>query len=167
MTCTSIFFTDGSITISICYRIHEAHHSVRDVDWLAGARSHSLEILINQTIEFTPIILLGAAPEIVLIKGVVDAVWGMYIHSNIDVRSGEASRTFLTVRRCTAGIMQKARGMQLIILPSWQYGIGYSGPLIFHPIKKPSSFGLTYLNFPKTYFPQQWFAFRSFRKQNN
>jgi hypothetical protein len=39
-----------------------------DVDWLSGARSHALEILINQTIEFAPIVLLGAAPEVALIK---------------------------------------------------------------------------------------------------
>ena len=32
--------------------------------------------------------LLGAAPEVALIKGTIDAVWGMYIHSNIDVRAG-------------------------------------------------------------------------------
>ena len=34
------------------WRTHEAHHSGKDVDWLAGSRSHSLEILINQTIDW-------------------------------------------------------------------------------------------------------------------
>src|SRR5690554_2918927 len=33
------------------WRTHEAHHSVEQVDWLAGSRSHILEIIINQTIE--------------------------------------------------------------------------------------------------------------------
>ena len=70
------------------WRTHEAHHSGKDVDWLAGSRSHSLEILVNQTIEYAPIVLLGAHPDVALMKGVLDAVWGMYIHSNIDVRSG-------------------------------------------------------------------------------
>lgn len=70
------------------WRTHEAHHSVRDVDWVAGSRSHPVEILINQTIEFAPIVLLGAAPEVALFKATIDAVWGMWIHSNIGVRSG-------------------------------------------------------------------------------
>jgi sterol desaturase/sphingolipid hydroxylase (fatty acid hydroxylase superfamily) len=70
------------------WRIHEAHHATADVDWLSGARSHALEILINQTIEFAPLVLLGAAPEVAIIKLTIDAVWGMYIHSNVDVRSG-------------------------------------------------------------------------------
>ncbi|NTW48245.1 MAG: sterol desaturase family protein [Chlorobiales bacterium] len=70
------------------WRIHEAHHSVTDVDWLAGSRSHALEIMLNQTIEFAPIVLLGAAPEVAIYKGVIDAVWGMFIHANLDVRLG-------------------------------------------------------------------------------
>lgn len=71
------------------WRIHEAHHSPKTVDWLSGSRSHSLEILINQTVEFAPIILLGAAPIVPAIKGMIDAVWGMFIHSNIDARMGK------------------------------------------------------------------------------
>ncbi len=73
---------------AILWRIHEAHHSVNDVDWLAGTRSHALEILINQTIEFAPIVLLGAAPQVWLIKATIDAIWGMYIHSNLRARLG-------------------------------------------------------------------------------
>jgi sterol desaturase/sphingolipid hydroxylase (fatty acid hydroxylase superfamily) len=66
-------------------RLHEAHHSPKEVDWLSGVRSHGLEIFINQTIEFLPIVLLGAPPEIAVLKGLVSAVWGMYIHSNLDI----------------------------------------------------------------------------------
>jgi sterol desaturase/sphingolipid hydroxylase (fatty acid hydroxylase superfamily) len=72
----------------ILWRTHEAHHSVRDVDFVAGSRSHPLEILINQTIEYAPIVLLGAHPEVALMKGILDATWGMWIHSNIGVRTG-------------------------------------------------------------------------------
>lgn len=72
----------------LLWRIHEAHHSVRDVDWVAGSRSHALEILINQTVEFAPIVLLGAHPIIPIFKVTIDAVWGMWIHSNVGVRTG-------------------------------------------------------------------------------
>ncbi|MHB8798531.1 MAG: sterol desaturase family protein [Thermoanaerobaculia bacterium] len=70
------------------WRFHEAHHSVPQVDWLSGVRSHPVEILVNQTIEFAPIVLLGAPPEVAPIKGAVSAIWGMFIHSNWDVRLG-------------------------------------------------------------------------------
>jgi sterol desaturase/sphingolipid hydroxylase (fatty acid hydroxylase superfamily) len=74
------------------WRLHEAHHAGKDVDWLSGSRSHAGEILINQTIEYAPIVLLGADPSVALMKGVLDAAWGMYIHSNIDVRAGWLQR---------------------------------------------------------------------------
>lgn len=77
---------------NLLWRTHAAHHSVDDVDWLSGTRSHALEITINQTIEFLPIVLLGAAPEVALMKATIDAVWGMYIHSNLNVRSGVLQR---------------------------------------------------------------------------
>jgi len=65
--------------------IHEAAHAPLHVDWLSGSRSHALEILIAQTCEYAPIILLGASPEVALYKGLVDACWGMFNHSNIAV----------------------------------------------------------------------------------
>jgi sterol desaturase/sphingolipid hydroxylase (fatty acid hydroxylase superfamily) len=148
------------------YRIHEAHHSVRDVDWLAGARSHSLEILINQTIEFTPIILLGAAPEVVLIKGIVDAVWGMYIHSNINVHSGRL-QLFFNGPEMHRWHHAKVKGNSVnystkLAVWDWIFGTGF-----LPSVERPASYGLTYSGFPKGYFPQQWFAFRSFRKEKN
>jgi sterol desaturase/sphingolipid hydroxylase (fatty acid hydroxylase superfamily) len=80
--------------VPFLWRIHEAHHSTPHVDWLSGTRSHSLEILINQTIEFAPLFLLGAPPEIGYFKVTIDAIWGMYIHSNINVRSGWLQKIF-------------------------------------------------------------------------
>jgi len=146
------------------FRIHEAHHSVGDVDWLAGARSHSLEILINQTIEFLPIILLGAAPEVVLIKGIVDAVWGMYIHSNIDVRSGWFQYV-INGPEMHRWHHSKVKGNSVnyatkIALWDWIFGTAY----LPRP-EKPSGYGLSMSNFPKGYFAQHWFAFRRFKKK--
>lgn len=76
------------------WRTHEAAHAPLQVDWLSGSRSHALEILIAQTVEFAPIFLLGAAPEVVLLKGMTDAVWGMFNHSNIDVKMGRLLHVF-------------------------------------------------------------------------
>ncbi|MET0386215.1 MAG: sterol desaturase family protein [Polyangiales bacterium] len=67
---------------------HALHHSNRDLDWLAGSRATAAEILLTETLKYTPMVLLGAAPEVAIIKGTIDAIWGMYLHANIDVRSG-------------------------------------------------------------------------------
>jgi len=72
----------------LLWRLHEAHHSVPEVDWLSGIRSHPLEILINQTIEYAPMILLGAHPDAVLFKSAFGSIYGMFIHSNLQVSLG-------------------------------------------------------------------------------
>jgi sterol desaturase/sphingolipid hydroxylase (fatty acid hydroxylase superfamily) len=74
------------------WRLHEAHHSAREVDWIAGSRSHALEIVINQTIEVAAMVLLGASTDVMLYKGAVSVVWGMWIHANVDVRTGWLQR---------------------------------------------------------------------------
>src|SRR6185437_13403454 len=61
------------------WRVHEAHHSAVDIDWIAGARSHPLEILINQTIEVAPMVLLGCSPAVIVTKMLISAGWGMWI----------------------------------------------------------------------------------------
>lgn len=76
----------------LLWRLHEAHHSAREVDWIAGSRSHALEILINQSIEVAAMVLLGASTDVMLCKGAISIVWGMWIHANIDVRTGWLQR---------------------------------------------------------------------------
>jgi sterol desaturase/sphingolipid hydroxylase (fatty acid hydroxylase superfamily) len=148
-------------TSKILWRIHEAHHSVKDVDWLAGSRSHVLEILINQTIEFAPIVLLGAAPEVAVIKGSIDAVWGMYIHSNIDMHTGklqylingpEMHRWHHADKDANA--YNRNFSTKLAIW-DWLFSTAY-----FPANKKPALYGLAYLKFPANYIKQQLHAFR-------
>lgn len=149
----------------VLWRLHEAHHSVQQVDWLAGARSHAFEILVNQTIEFAPMLLLGAPPEVPLIKGMVSAVWGMYIHANIGVRSGrlqyflngpEAHRWHHSTDLAPPGMNF---GTKLAI---WDL---LFGTFYLPKERKPTGYGLTYVDFPKGYLRQNLFAFRTFRER--
>lgn len=78
--------------IPLLWRLHEAHHSAREVDWIAGSRSHALEIVINQTIEVAAMVLLGASVDVMLYKGAISIVSGMWIHANVDLRLGWLSR---------------------------------------------------------------------------
>ena len=141
----------------ILWRTHEAHHSVEDVDWLAGSRSHPIEILINQTIEFAPILLLGR-PEMALIKPTIDAVWGMYIHSNIDVRSGRLQWVINgpEMHRWHHSREYIGDGMNYgTKFAFWDYLFGTA----YRPDRKPPGYGLDE-PFPQGYFGQVLFAFR-------
>jgi sterol desaturase/sphingolipid hydroxylase (fatty acid hydroxylase superfamily) len=145
----------------ILWRIHEAHHSVPDVDWLAGVRSHPLEILINQTIEFAPIALLGAPPEVALMKATLDAVWGMYIHSNLGVRTGLFQRVINgpEMHRWHHALDLPEEGKNFATkLAIWDYLFKTA----HNPDEKPSGYGLFAGSapFPPGYFAQVLHAFR-------
>jgi sterol desaturase/sphingolipid hydroxylase (fatty acid hydroxylase superfamily) len=146
------------------WRIHEAHHSTEKVDWLSGSRSHAFEILINQTVEFMPIVLLGSPAEVVAYKGVISAVWGMYIHSNINIQTGwlqyiingpEMHRWHHSDKVEEA--YNKNFSTKLAIW-DWLFGSAY------YPEMKAKIYGLSGLNFPKNFLKQFFFAFRRFEK---
>ncbi|HTQ79730.1 MAG TPA: sterol desaturase family protein [Thermoanaerobaculia bacterium] len=143
------------------WRLHEAHHSVQQVDWLAGARSHAFEILINQTVEFAPMLLLGAAPQVPILKGLVSAIWGMYIHANIGVRSGRLQLLLNgpEAHRWHHSTDLRPPGMNFATkLALWDV---LFGTFYLPKDRKPSGYGLTYVDFPRGYWRQSFFAFRS------
>lgn len=144
--------------VSWLWRIHEAHHATREVDWLSGARSHALEILINQTIEFAPIVLLGAAPEVALIKVTIDAIWGMYIHANIDVRSGRLQWVLNgpEMHRWHHAI-EIRDGVNFATKLAWWDRLFASAYL---PPEKPTGYGIVE-SFPEGYLAQQLHIFRA------
>ena len=143
------------------WRIHEAHHSPKKVDWLSGSRSHALEILINQTIEFLPIVLLGSPPEVIAYKGVISAVWGMYIHSNLDLHTGKLQRIIngpeMHRWHHSTGKGRNRNFATKLAIWDWIFGTA------FLPETKPDEYGLK-TNFPKHYFMQTLFAFRTFKR---
>lgn len=137
----------------ILWKTHEAHHSNTTIDWIAGSRSHFLEIIINQTIEFLPIVALGANPLVVPIKACIDGVWGMYIHSNIDVKSGKLQ---YFINGPEMHLWHHADSREVFFanystkfaIWDWIFGSAYN------PKKKPVKYGL-YYDYPKDYIVQQ------------
>lgn len=145
--------------IPLLWRIHEAHHSAVHVDWLAGARSHSIEILINQTVEFGAMILLGASPSVIVAKGVVSALWGMWIHSNIGVKSGRLQLVINGPEMHRWHHAREFRGPHganfstKLAVWDWLFGTAYL------PDARPGRYGLTD-PFPRGYLAQHLHAFR-------
>jgi len=141
------------------WRIHEAHHSPKKVDWLSCSRSHAFEILLNQTIEFLPIVLLGSPVEVIAYKAAISAVWGMHIHSNINLQTGNLQKIINgpEIHRWhhSTGKGRNRNFATKFAFWDWIFGTAYL------PDYKPGEYGLkTY--FPAHYFMQTIYAFRSF-----
>lgn len=141
------------------WRTHEAHHSVEQVDFIAGSRSHMVEILINQTIEFAPIFLLLDTETgflMMYIKASIDAVYGQFIHSNVNIKMGWLGYIF------NGPILhQWHHGDQVEVyhanfatkLSLWDYLFKTA----YNPKRKPERYGVWY-RFPKDWFTQHIFS---------
>jgi sterol desaturase/sphingolipid hydroxylase (fatty acid hydroxylase superfamily) len=68
------------------WRFHAIHHSSLHMDWLAGSRSHIVDVLVNRTLGFVPIFVLGFAPAAIYAYLVFVSFHAVYIHANVDHR---------------------------------------------------------------------------------
>ncbi|MGF7072422.1 sterol desaturase family protein [Mucilaginibacter sp. 3215] len=146
------------------WRIHEAHHSGKEVDFLAGSRSHIMEIIINQTIEFAPIILLGADPIVIPIKAMLDAMFGMFIHGNIKVNMGKLKYIINSPQLHLwhhANYQEVFHANFSTKFSFWDYLFGTAYDPGHTPGNKPENWGL-YYDYPKDYFLQHAFSVKRF-----
>lgn len=146
------------------WRTHEAHHSGKEVDFLEGSRSHIVEIIINQSIEFAPIILLGADPAVVPIKALLDAMFGMFIHANIDVNIGPLKYIINTPtlhqwHHANYREVFHANFATKFSFFDYLFGTVYDPGK--KPADKPEAWGL-YYDYPKDYFLQHAFSVKRF-----
>jgi sterol desaturase/sphingolipid hydroxylase (fatty acid hydroxylase superfamily) len=145
------------------WRTHEAHHACTAVDWLSGIRSNSLEILIYQTVEYLPVVVLGADPVVPLYKGMANAIYGMYIHSNLNWRMGRLLRVFNGPElhrwhhaNDDVAAYNRNFATKFSLWDRW------FGTLFDPQDRRATLYGPDDPHFPQGYFSQHWYAFRPF-----
>jgi sterol desaturase/sphingolipid hydroxylase (fatty acid hydroxylase superfamily) len=74
--------------ISTLWRFHAVHHSSRDLDWLAGSRTHFVETVLTRSIVVLPLIVLGFSTPIVNAYVILVGLQAVVAHANIGVRFG-------------------------------------------------------------------------------
>lgn len=146
------------------WRTHEAHHSGKEVDFLAGSRSHVVEIIINQTIEFAPIVLMGADPAVIPIKALLDAMFGMFIHANLNVKMGKL-KYFLNSPELHlwhhANYIEVFHANFSTKFSVWDYLFKTAYDPGKKPGNLPENWGLHY-EYPRDYFLQHAFSVKRF-----
>jgi sterol desaturase/sphingolipid hydroxylase (fatty acid hydroxylase superfamily) len=56
------------------------------MDWLAGSRSHLVDVLVNRALGFVPIFVLGFAPAAIYAYLAFVSFHAVYIHANVTHR---------------------------------------------------------------------------------
>ena len=70
------------------WRFHQIHHTAERLDWLAAYREHPLDNIYTRVIENLPALLLGFPMETIAGFVVFRGLWGLFIHSNVNITMG-------------------------------------------------------------------------------
>lgn len=84
--------------IPALWRFHAVHHSAQNMDWMAGARMHFLEILVLRGTTVFPMILLGFSQTAVNAYVLVVYLFATFAHSNLGWKLGVFEKFFVTPR---------------------------------------------------------------------
>lgn len=65
------------------WNFHAVHHSIQEMDWLAGSRLHLVDIVVTRGLTLIPLFVLGFRQEALQAYLVFVAFWATFIHVNI------------------------------------------------------------------------------------
>jgi lathosterol oxidase len=69
--------------VPFLWRLHRVHHSVEEMDWLAGSRLHLLDAIATRAASYVPIYVLGFDERAVLAYVVWVVIQATFIHANV------------------------------------------------------------------------------------
>lgn len=82
--------------IPFLWRFHSVHHSTKELDWLAGSRTHFVDMITVRAISFLPLYICGFSPAVFTTYIVIVAIQAVLAHSNTRINFGFLRYVFVT-----------------------------------------------------------------------
>ena len=70
------------------WRFHSVHHSTQNMDWLAGSRTHFIDIFFTRAMTFIPLYVLGFSTTVFNVYIIFIAIHAVLIHANTRINFG-------------------------------------------------------------------------------
>lgn len=74
--------------VPVLWRFHSIHHSIQELDWLAGHRVHALDQAVTKAVSLAPIVVLGYSAAAVGLFAAIYHAHALLLHSNVRVGLG-------------------------------------------------------------------------------
>jgi lathosterol oxidase len=65
------------------WRFHAIHHSIEQMDWLAGSRLHLVDVIVTRGLTYVPIFVVGFSEQALMGYVLIVAVQATFIHANV------------------------------------------------------------------------------------
>ena len=70
------------------WRFHSIHHSTQNMDWLAGSRTHFIDIFFTRSVSYMPLYILGFSTLTFNVYILFIAIHAVLIHANTRINFG-------------------------------------------------------------------------------
>ncbi len=77
-----------SHTVPWLWKFHAVHHSIEEMDWLASARLHPVDLIIGKGFVVVPLYLMGFTASTFGFYLVISAFQAIFVHSNVRINFG-------------------------------------------------------------------------------
>jgi sterol desaturase/sphingolipid hydroxylase (fatty acid hydroxylase superfamily) len=74
--------------VPFLWRFHAVHHSIEEMDWLAGHRVHPVDQILTKSASYLPLFALGFSPVAIVIYAVIYQWQSVLVHSNTRIGFG-------------------------------------------------------------------------------
>ena len=78
------------------WRFHSVHHSTKDIDWLAGSRTHFVDLIAVRSISFLPLYVFGFGNAVFNTYIVIVSIQAVLAHANTRINFGFLKYVFVT-----------------------------------------------------------------------
>lgn len=68
--------------VPLLWRFHAVHHSVKEMDWLAGSRQHLGDVILTRALGFIPVYVLGFSQGPIYAYILLISFYAVFIHAN-------------------------------------------------------------------------------------
>jgi lathosterol oxidase len=82
----------------VLWRFHAIHHSIRELDWLAGSRLHLVDVVVTRALVVLPAFVLGFSEPALYTWLVIIALHGVLNHVNLRFRMRPLENLVVTPR---------------------------------------------------------------------
>jgi sterol desaturase/sphingolipid hydroxylase (fatty acid hydroxylase superfamily) len=69
--------------VPVLWPFHAIHHSVEEMDWLAGSRLHLIDVIVTRGLTYVPIFLMGFSQPALMVYVFLVAAQATFIHANV------------------------------------------------------------------------------------
>jgi lathosterol oxidase len=84
--------------LPLLWRFHAVHHSIRELDWLAGSRLHLVDVVVTRALVVLPAFVLGFSEPALYAWLVIIALHGVLNHVNMRFRLRPLEHLVVTPR---------------------------------------------------------------------